>query len=152
MPTSNAAARNAVLAARQAAAKNPQHPAVWQPWETTISQAEARLKAETASALATLDKRAAEAAQLLNVAYATAASPAAALRKAAWDAWHRYMAMADDLLTSIVKPATEAYDREIAEAAAAYDAALGDAVSAYNKLLAAANRAKTEAAGLAKVS
>lgn len=152
MATSNTVARNAVIAARQVSAANPPHTAVWQPWERVIADAEARLKTETTAALAELDRRANEAAQLLNVAYATAASPAAALRKTAWDTWHRYMSMADDLLTSVIQPATAAYDSQIAEARAAYDAALGDAVGAYTKMLDAANRAKTEAASLPKVS
>lgn len=152
MPTSHAVARAAVVAQRANTAKNPQHPAVWQPWETLIGDAEGRLKSEMGAALAELNRRQAEAAQLLNVAYATAAGPAAELRKTAWDTWHKYMAMADDFISAVLQPATTAYDHEIAEAAKSYDDALADAVKTYKALLDRANRAKTEAGGLPKVS
>lgn len=150
MPPSHAAARAAVVAQRHATAANPQHPAVWQPWDTLLKAAEGQLKSETGAALAELQRRMAEATQLLNVAYATAASPAADLRSAAWAAWHQYMGMADDLLSAVLSPATKAYDAEVAAAGHAYDAALADAVKAYTAALDRARRAKSDAGNLPK--
>lgn len=148
MATSPAVARNAVLAQRQAAATDPPHPAVWQPWEATGADAAGRLKIEMSSALSALDARMTEAGRVLDLAYATAAGPAAQMRAAAYAAFDKYMNLADELYKAIMDPAVTRYDQLVSEATSAYQTALADATKTYKAALASATAAKTEAASI----
>lgn len=101
-------------------------------------------------ALNGLQARTAAAGRLLDAAYSTAAGPVGQMRAAALTAYLNWMTAADNLASSIIEPAVEAYDREIEAATKAYDAAIADARKTYESILASANTAKNQANALPK--
>ncbi len=135
-----------MAAARATGATNPPHPAVWQPWERLGVDAGTRFRTEIAAALAELERTQAESGKVLDVAYAAAAGAAHPLRQAAYAAFNRYMAAADESTEAILTPAIAAYDRVMTRAHDAYAAALADAGQNYKVLLADAQAAKSQAA------
>jgi len=128
------------------------HTAVFAPWTSTTDEAVARMKTEMTLALSALQGRTGAAGKLLDIAYSTAAGPAAQMRAAAYAAFHQWMANADAYTHSILDPAIEAYDKEIGEATEEYNAALSDALKTYKAILSAATTAKNEAASFPSVA
>ena len=122
---------------------------MYQPWVKLLQAAETRYKTELTAALNDLDKATAEAGRLLDQAATMAAEAGNHLEQAAWAAWSKYMAMADDTRNNILQRATTAYDQQITYARAQYDAALGDAERTYKSIAADANRAQADAKAIA---
>lgn len=130
------------MAARATVTSPPAHASVYTPWKQLLAKAEARLKVEISAALAELERDSAAAGTLLDTAYSTAAEAAGHLEDAAWAAWHKYMAAADDTRNSILAPATTAYDATIAALHARYEKSLAEAIAAYRTLLSDAQAAE----------
>lgn len=134
--------RQAVVAVRNTVTSPVPHASVYTPWNALLAKAEARLKVEIQAAITELERDSAVAGTLLDTAYATAAEAAGHLEDAAWAAWHKYMAAADDTRNGILGPATSAYDATMASLHSRYEAALADADKTYKSLLADAQAAE----------
>lgn len=137
--------RGQVVATRSGSTAAAPHESVYAPWEKLLSQADARLKTEITAALRELEGETAEAGQILDRAYSMAAESAGALEHAAWAAYEKYMAAADDTRSAILTPATAHYDSLIAAATARYNKALDDARRTYNSIVNDVNKAKSDA-------
>jgi len=125
-------------------ATSPPHPAVYAPWTKLLAQAETRYKTEMTVALNDLDRAAAQAGSLLDQAATMAAEAGAHLEQAAWAAWAKYMAMADDTRNNILDRARAHYDQAITYARTQYDHALSDAERTYQAIAQDADRAKSD--------
>lgn len=137
--------RQHVIATRTTSTGPAPHPSVYQPWAQLLTQGDIRLKKEITDALRKLEAETAEADQLLDRAYSMAAEAAGALEAAAWAAWGKWMAAADDTRSGIVTPAVARYDEAVAGATARYNAALADARKTYDTIVADADKAKADA-------
>lgn len=131
------------MAARTPAGVNATHPAVYEPWAALEKKAAARYKTEIQDALRGLEAATAEAGTILDTSAAMAADAAGRLEQAAWAAWHKYMASADETRNAVMGPAYMAYDQAISYANAAYKRALDDAEATYKSILADAQRAQS---------
>lgn len=127
----------------------PPHPAVYAPWTSLLAKAETRYKTELTLALNDLDRAAADAGRLLDQAATMAAEAGAHLEQAAWAAWSKYMAMADDTRNSILDRARTSYDQAITYARTQYDHALSDAEKTYQSIAADATRAQSDVKSIA---
>lgn len=134
--------RAAAAATRAAATAPPQHPAVYAPWTALLASAEKRYKTEVSAALADLTRATNDAGHILDQAAAYAAEAAGQLERAAWDAWSRYMAAADDTRNNILGQAATHYDQAITYATGQYDRAMTDAEKTYQAITADATRAQ----------
>lgn len=141
--------RATVVATRTPPPHPQPHPAVYQPWVALINEANTRYRTEISAALADLDRAMGQAGQLLDVSAAEASEAGAALEQAAYTAWSKYMAMADDTRNTILSRARTAYDQAITYAQHQYGLALADAEKTHKSIVADANRAKADAAGTA---
>lgn len=117
---------------------------MYQPWVKLLAAAEARYKQELQLALGELDRAAAESGRLLDQAATMAAEAGAHLEQAAWAAWSKYMAMADDTRNNILDRARQSYDQAITYARTQYDHALTDAEKTYQAIAQDANRAQAD--------
>jgi ElaB/YqjD/DUF883 family membrane-anchored ribosome-binding protein len=122
----------------------PPHPAVYQPWTKLLAAAETRYKTELTAALADLDRAAADAGRLLDQAATMAAEAGGHLEQAAWAAWSKYMAMADDTRNNVLNRARESYDQAITYARNQYASALSDAERTYQAIAQDATRAQSD--------
>lgn len=122
----------------------PPHPAVYQPWVKLLAAAETRYKTEITAALNDLDRAAAESGRLLDQAATMAAEAGGHLEQAAWAAWSKYMAMADDTRNEILNRARTAYDQAITYARTQYEHALSDAEKTYQAIAQDATRAQSD--------
>lgn len=122
----------------------PPHPAVYAPWTQLLARAETRYKQEMTLALTDLDRAAAESGRLLDQAATMAAEAGAHLEQAAWSAWAKYMAMADDTRNNILDRARLAYDQAITYARTQYDHAMSDAEKTYQAIAQDASRAQAD--------
>lgn len=142
---SPAVKRAQVVATRSAASSPAAQAAVYRPWDTLLRQADARLKTELTAALRELEQGTAVAGTLLDTAYSMAAEAAQALENAAWAAWHKYMAAADDTRNTIIGRAVTAYDEQIKAMHTRYNKSISDAETTYKTLADDASRAQTAA-------
>lgn len=142
---SAAVRRAAVVATRAAGAAQTPHSTVYAPWTGLLAAAEKRYKTEITAALADLQRATSEAGVLLDQAAAMAAESAGQLERAAWDAWARYMALADDTRNQVLGAAATHYDQAIAYATGQYARAMDDAEKTYQAIANDATRAQGDA-------
>ena len=147
--TSAGARRAAVAATRTAAQGTPPHPTVYAPWTALLKSADARYKAEISAALADLTRATVDAGHLLDQAAAMAEESAGHLERAAWDAWSRYMALADSTRNGILGRATAQYDQAIAWATSQFDHVMSDAEKTYQAIAKDASRAQADVKSIA---
>jgi len=128
---------------------SPPHTSVYAPWTKLLAQAETRYKTELTVALNDLDRATGDAGRLLDQAATMAAEAGAHLEQAAWAAWSKYMAMADDTRNNILDRARQHYDQAITYARKQYDSALSDAERTYQAIAVDATRAQSDVKAIA---
>lgn len=135
-------------AARDQATAVTAHPQVWQPWQRTITEAEARLKREIAGALREIELGLAAASAVLDSAQAEAEQAAGLLQDAATAAWQSYTRLAEHTRNRILGPAEAAYEAAVDAASARYANVLAEAGKDYQAAITAADLARTSAAAI----
>jgi hypothetical protein len=148
-PTTPVVVRGTTTSATSNPPTTPPHPAVYAPWTSLLAKAETRYKQEISLALTDLDRAAVDAGRLLDQAATMAAEAGAHLEQAAWAAWSKYMAMADDTRNEILNRARTAYDQAITYARGQYDRSLTGAEKTYQSIAADATRAQSDVKSIA---
>lgn len=115
---------------------------VYQPWVTTIAQAESAIKTHVNEALREFNQDMQAAERILNTAAAISRELTAPLEAAAWSAYQRYTDEAARVSSAIMGPATKAYDEALKQAHNRLEARLTPAEQAYKRATTDANYAK----------
>lgn len=144
--------RTQTAAIRSAHPGSPPTAATWAPWAPLQKEADARLKTELDVALAELNARAADAAQILDRATTLADQRAEALQAQAYALFKRYNDMADKSWADIMGPALAAYDDRISQARSRYDQLLNHAESTHSAMVSDAARASNLGSGITGVA
>lgn len=121
-----------------AAAKAP----VYQPWVTTIDQAESAIKTHVNEALREFNADMQAAERILNTAASIARQLAGPLEAAAWSAYQRYTDEAARVSSAVMGPATKAYEDALKQAHDRLSARLAPAEKAYQRATSDAAYAK----------
>lgn len=136
--------RTAVLAARSTPPTAGGHPAVWAPWATLVTAAEARMKTEVQAAIGDLHAAESAAGRILDMAEAMAKEASSQIISAAWARWNTDMAAAADASQAILDPARTAYEAQLTAAHDRFNAAITSAERVFKSILADADRAKAD--------
>lgn len=144
--------RTQTAAIRSAHPGSPPTAATWTPWAPLQKEADARLKTELDAALAELNARANDAAQILDRATTLADRQSEQLQAQAYALFKRYSDMADKAWESIMGPALAAYDDRITQARSRYDQLLNQAESIHSAMVSDAARASNDGTGMTGVA
>lgn len=123
---------------------NPLHP--WEPWTTTVQQAEVRARQELTVALALFNQAAAEAGKILDTAQQIASQAAGQLEDRARAEYERWMTQAAAVQGQVMDPAQAIYDQAMTQAADDFNKAITTIGDTFRNATAAANKSREFAA------